>query len=154
MSGRKRTRKTIRKREPKPKAETKTLYVKVLGVEDGKPTCEYFRVKGVRRTRITSREFYSSSLCARRLARGQAHERVMKHNGERVKIKGAGHCWPLKCEAMAVHPSQVAEMTAHNKLHGVNVTYDPKWGTAIIPDRGEYKKFQKLYGVHERNSYS
>jgi hypothetical protein len=103
--------------------------------------------------RITKRQYEAHRHRVWLRERGQAHERKLKSDGSKVAVKGAGHCWPLKSEAVAVHPSQVAEMNEYNRSHGVNVTYDPKWGTAIIPDRGAYKKFQKLHKIHERNSY-
>jgi hypothetical protein len=68
-------------------------------------------------------------------------------------VPGAGHCWPMKNEALAVHPRQVEAMNARNKRHGINVQYEPKWGMAIIPDEGEYKKLRRLEGVHLNNAY-
>ncbi len=128
--------------------KSKPKFVKVLGTTpEGRQTCEYFRVDGRKMTPITSREYYDSGIEVRLVAkRGQKHDRKISDGGT-VEVRGAGHCWPMKCEALAVHPSQVAQMNARNKRHGVNVQYCPKWGTAIIPDEGAYKKLRKLEGV-------
>lgn len=79
-----------------------------------------------------------------------------KQGGKRGKgeAPGAGHCWPMSCEALAVHPRQVEQMNARNKRHGINVQYEPKHGLAQIPDEGEYKKLRKLEGAHHNNSYN
>lgn len=73
-----------------------------------------------------------------------------KGHGE---VPGAGHCWPMKVEALACHKSQVAAFNERNKKHGINVTYDPN-GFAIVPDNGAYKRLLKAEGAHHRNSYS
>ncbi len=132
------------------KTKTRTVYVKVLGVENGRPTCEYFRVTGKKRVAVTSREYYDSV----------PGDRVTARRGQKVKSKnghgetpGAGHCWPLKCEALAVHPDQVQEFNDRNKAHGVNVTYDPKTGIAIVPDAAAYKRLRRVSGFHFNNAY-
>lgn len=84
------------------------------------------------------------------------HALERKQGGKRGNgmVPGAGHCWPMKCEALAVHPRQVEQMNARNKRHGINVQYEPKHGLAIIPDEGEYKKLRRLHGVHHNNAYN
>ena len=59
-------------------------------------------------------------------------------------------CWPMMSDALAVHPDQVAEATARNRKHGVNVGYLPD-GTALLPDRGARKAILKLEGFHDNN---
>lgn len=167
MAARKRLRGALKagKRESKTKTKKVFLFVREhVSTHQGRLVKKYF---GCTREGTAEKMFrdevlvkitkaqYEAHLTRIAFAeRGQAHGRRLKHNGEVVAVKGAGHCWPMKCDAMAVHPSQVEEMNAHNKRHGVNVQYDPKWGTAIIPTAGEYKKFRRLYGVHQRNSYN
>lgn len=58
-------------------------------------------------------------------------------------------CWPMRSEALAVHPKQIAEATERNRRHGSSVTYD-KDGTAILPDRGERKRIMRIEGLHDR----
>lgn len=58
--------------------------------------------------------------------------------------------WPLKSEAAACHPTQVAEMNERNLRHGVATTYLPD-GTAVIPNRGDRKKLLRLEGYHDRD---
>lgn len=62
--------------------------------------------------------------------------------------------WPMKSDALAVHPSQVAAANARNARHGVNVRYEPHAGLAIIPSEREKKKLMKLEGFHDRAAYS
>ena len=61
-------------------------------------------------------------------------------------------CWPLKSDAMAVHPSQIKEAMERNKKHGVvGVSYDPKDGRAILADRGARRDLMKLEGFHDKS---
>lgn len=65
----------------------------------------------------------------------------------------SGHlpsCWPMKSDALAVHPSQIKQANERNRRNGVNVTY-AKNGQAIIPDRKERKKLLKLEGFRDNN---
>jgi hypothetical protein len=57
---------------------------------------------------------------------------------------------PLKSEALAVHPSQVAAANERNRRAGCSVTYAAD-GTAVVPDRGERKKLLKIEGFHDRD---
>ena len=58
--------------------------------------------------------------------------------------------WPMKCEALAVHPHQVVEANERNRKHGVNVTYD-RQGFAHIPDQAAYARVLKLEGLHNKS---
>lgn len=61
-------------------------------------------------------------------------------------------CWPMKSDAMAVHPDDIPAALERNKRHGVaGVTYDPKDGRAILADRGARRDLMKLEGVHDKN---
>ena len=57
--------------------------------------------------------------------------------------------WPLVSDALAVHPDQIEQATARNRRHGVNVTYEPASGRAVIPDRGERRRLLRLEGCHD-----
>lgn len=112
----------------------------------GKNVDRYYAFYGAKKVRITKAQF------ERHLGRGpniaaprhRGKRKITLSNGEKTEVSTG---WPMKCEALAVHPRQVERMNARNKRHGVNVSYDPKWGTAIIPDNGAYKRLQKLEGV-------
>lgn len=116
----------------------------------GKNVRHYYASFSGKLRRITKAKFdrFMTPLDAR------LHGRRQKHKKGAGETPGAGHCWPLKCEALAVHPKQVAQMNERNKKHGINVRYEPKYGIAIVPDEGEYRKLRKLEGVHHNNSYN
>lgn len=60
--------------------------------------------------------------------------------------------WPLKSDALAVHPTQIAAAMERNKKHGVTgVTYDPKDGRAIFADRGARRALMRLENVHDKS---
>lgn len=117
------------------------------------PGIEYWgRFKGQRKLRQITRQQYEDFIGAE-IMRINAERKQGGRRGQSGEVPGAGHCWPMKCEALAVHPRQVETMNARNKRHGINVQYEPKWGLAIIVDEGEYKKLRKLEGVHFNNAY-
>jgi hypothetical protein len=58
--------------------------------------------------------------------------------------------WPLKSDALAVHPSQIAEANERNARAGCSVRYQED-GRAVIPDKGEYRKVLKIEGYHNRD---
>jgi hypothetical protein len=152
----KKTKKTTSKRKPK----VLTLVYAEKRVTEGDPNVwpyfpelRYFgRYKGWKKLVQITREEYDRFIGNESLK--VALER--KQGGRRGagEVPGAGHCWPMKCEALAVHPRQVERMNARNKRHGINVQYEPRHGLAIIPDEGEYRKLRKLHGVHHNNSYN
>lgn len=49
-------------------------------------------------------------------------------------------CWPMKSEALAVHPSQVAEATEAARAAGVPTEFLPD-GRAVLRDRAHRKAF-------------
>lgn len=60
-------------------------------------------------------------------------------------------CWPMRSEALAVHPDQVAEGNARNKKAGVGARYEAGTGICVIPDRGDRKKLLKVEGLHDNH---
>ena len=60
--------------------------------------------------------------------------------------------YPIACEAMAVHPSQIAEAVEHDARHGVKTEYRTD-GTPIMRDPGHYRKYRRLHGVHFKEAY-
>ena len=117
----------------------------------------FYAIYGKRRRKINEEEYnkFLKQLPAKDIniaAPGHRGKRVIQlSNGEKTEVSTG---WPMKSEALAVHPSQVAQMNARNKKHGVNVQYCPKWGTAIIPDSGAYKRLRKLENARHNNSYN
>lgn len=61
----------------------------------------------------------------------------------------APSCWPMTSAASGVDPSQVADATERNRAAGCSVTYTED-GKAVIPDRAERKKLNKLDGTFDR----
>jgi len=59
-------------------------------------------------------------------------------------------CWPMRSDALAVHPDQIPEVMERNKRHGVHVEYDPKTGEAILADRGQRRDLNRIEGFHDR----
>jgi hypothetical protein len=57
-------------------------------------------------------------------------------------------CWPMKSDALAVHPKQIRAAMARNARYGVNVEY-ARDGRPILQDRGQRRELMKLEGVHD-----
>ena len=69
--------------------------------------------------------------------------------GINIAVGAAG--WPMKSEALAVHPTQIKEAMARNKRNGITgVSYCEKTGRAIIADRAARRALCKLEGVFDR----
>ncbi len=61
-------------------------------------------------------------------------------------------CWPMRSEALAVHPEQIPDALERNKRHGVTgVSYDAQTGEAILADRRARCDLMKLEGCHDNN---
>lgn len=61
--------------------------------------------------------------------------------------------WPLKSEALAVHPKQRAEAEADARKKGVPTEFD-RAGRPVFRDRGHRKKYLKAYCVVDKNSFT
>ena len=59
---------------------------------------------------------------------------------------------PLRSEALACHPKQIAAIRARNKKHGLDIPYD-KHGRPVFTDAGQRRKLMKIEGVRQQNSY-
>jgi hypothetical protein len=59
--------------------------------------------------------------------------------------------WPMLSDGLAVHPDQVHEANERNRRAGINVTYEPQSGRAILPDRNERKKLLKYEGFRDNH---
>lgn len=91
--------------------------------------------------------------CGCRLAKGDRDGLCSLCRPDRVTTGGLQPSgWPLVSLGMGVHPDQIAEATARNKAHGVNVQYR-RDGRAVIPDAGERKKLMKLDGVFDKDAF-
>jgi hypothetical protein len=60
----------------------------------------------------------------------------------------------LRSDALGVHPKQVEEANERNRQHGIGTRYEPD-GTAVIPDRADRRRLNRLEGFHDkRGGYS
>ncbi len=57
----------------------------------------------------------------------------------------------LKSDALAVHPSQIPEVMARNKRHGLSIEYNESDGRPILKDRGQRRDLLKIEGVHDND---
>lgn len=58
--------------------------------------------------------------------------------------------WPILSEALAVHPSQVAEAQESARARGVPTQFLPD-GRAVLRDRDHRRRYLKAYGFFDRN---
>ena len=58
--------------------------------------------------------------------------------------------WPLKSEALAVHPSQIAEARESALKRGVPTDFTPS-GRVIFRDRAHRRAYMKAYGYHDKD---
>lgn len=85
---------------------------------------------------------------------------TLRHKGKTLRrdivsehsTKGlpASKGWPMECDALAVHPSQVKDQMAHDRKMGVNVGYSPE-GSVIFENKAQKDKYLKAHGFHDRN---
>ena len=62
--------------------------------------------------------------------------------------------WPVVSKlSLACDPSQVEEMNARNKAHGINAQYRAD-GACVIADAADYKRLRRYEGFRDRDSYS
>lgn len=62
--------------------------------------------------------------------------------------------WPVVSKlSLACDPSQVEEMNARNKSHGINAQYRAD-GACVIADEADYKRLRRLEGYRDKNSYT
>ena len=68
-----------------------------------------------------------------------------------IPMHGGNHpqCWPMKSDALAVHPNQIAATMARDRKHGIASEYDPVDGRCIIKDRGQRRELMKSYKLHD-----
>lgn len=66
--------------------------------------------------------------------------------------KRFGH-WPMKSDAMAVHPKQLALARKLDKDRGAPPTEYTTGGRPIWTSEAHKRAFNKAHGVHDNNSY-
>lgn len=59
-------------------------------------------------------------------------------------------CWPLKSDAMKVHPADVREATEYARQLGVPTEYR-KDGRPVFTSQGHRKRFCEAHGFYDRN---
>lgn len=78
---------------------------------------------------------------------------------ERYPLPEMGHgpfsapspgAWPMKSEAVAVHPNQIEEATVSAVNKGVQTDFD-RQGRPIFRDRGHRRRYLRTYGFHDRD---
>jgi hypothetical protein len=52
--------------------------------------------------------------------------------------------WPMLSDALAVHPSQIAEVMERNHRHGLYIEYNAEDGRPILMDRGQRRDLLKV----------
>lgn len=66
---------------------------------------------------------------------------------------------PLKSEALACHPKQIAAIRARNRKHGLDIPYD-RHGRPVFTDAGQRRKLMKIESeamgtrIVQQNSYT
>lgn len=60
--------------------------------------------------------------------------------------------YPMPCEALAVHPTEIGEKRDWYRRNGVPTEFRGD-GSPIVRDPSHYKKVRRLNGVHFRNGY-
>lgn len=60
-------------------------------------------------------------------------------------------CWPMRSEALAVHPDQVTEANERNRKAGIAARYESGTGMCVIPDRADRKRLLKLEGMRDNH---
>jgi hypothetical protein len=58
--------------------------------------------------------------------------------------------WPLRSEALAVHPDQIGEATVSAIKRGVATDFD-RSGAPIFRTRGHRTAYMKAYGFHDKD---
>ncbi len=58
--------------------------------------------------------------------------------------------WPMKCDAMGVHPSQINDERKRAEGLGTRIDFAPD-GRAIFESRSHRKEYCRAMGYHDRN---
>lgn len=146
----KRKTKKKMKKSPEPEFVTaRTEYVR------GRNVRRYYAAYdgGHRLVRITKRRHDRAVARKRKLDLRIGERKLGGKRGDHGVVPGAGHAWPMRCEALACHPSQVAAFNERNKRHGINVQYS-RSGMAVVPDEAAYRRLRKAERAPHRNSYN
>ncbi len=70
---------------------------------------------------------------------------------EHAHVPATPGAWPLKSDAVGVHPSDAGRASEADAKGGVPTDYDHKTGQAIFRDRKHRAKWLKLHGYHDRS---
>lgn len=92
-----------------------------------------------------------AGLSARYAAFAEIGKKAKK--GKRVLGGPGTRTWPLRSEALAVHPEQVDEANLRNKRAGVAAYYEPD-GTCVIADNGARRRLLRLERCIDRAGYT
>lgn len=62
--------------------------------------------------------------------------------------------WPLLCEALAVHPSQIDGYIAADRQAGVPTDYDRETGSPIMRDYQHYRHYRRRRGAFDKKGFT
>lgn len=68
-----------------------------------------------------------------------------------IKVPPPGN-WPMKSDAMGVHPDQIPEVEAHSRRVGVPTRFDKDTGQAILTSPDHRRRYAKAIGLIDRNA--
>lgn len=74
---------------------------------------------------------------------------------ERVQVAGVGGQagWPMKSDALGVHPNQRQAAYEESVRLGVPTQFD-RVGRAVLTDKSHAYKFRRVLGYFDRNGFS
>lgn len=83
---------------------------------------------------------------------------VIEHDGQRLVMAyhpDWSHCaaagWPMKCDAMGVHPAQIGEAKAAAMAAGVPTEFT-RDGRVILTSRSHRRRYAHAMGYYDRNA--
>lgn len=60
--------------------------------------------------------------------------------------------YPLACEALSVHPTDIGAAIEFDRANGVPTDYRED-GTPLMQDSRHYKKYRRLHGFYDRSGF-
>lgn len=64
-------------------------------------------------------------------------------------LNAGGSAWPIRSDALAVHPKQIKEAMEFDRKNGVPTDYD-KYGRPELRDRKHRKRYMMLHGAFDK----
>ena len=73
----------------------------------------------------------------------------VEHGGRLLEAK-ACDAWPMRSDALAVHPNQIEAAKARDAAHGIQTDYD-HMGRPILRDRDHRRRMLRSFGYHDND---